>query len=457
MQKCECVICSNRLDFQLPDSLLDEFDAGKVVVFAGAGVSTENRNVLKQTFYESIAAELGERSSQKAFPELMSQFCGQPNGRLQLLERILARFQHIHSFRELEFTATAFHRSVSTLFMLDTIITTNWDTYFEDVCGAIPFVTDSDLAFWDSPQRKVLKIHGSVQNYGSIVATSEDYRGCESRLHTELIGSVLKTILATKTVIFVGYSLTDSDFQNVFAFVAKHMKGLNRQAYVINPFDSECRRFAEMGLIPIQTAASYFFDSVKAHYVESGRMYSDEIYGEAADQRDLVREEHEKLCERFSIHQFPQLIYALAYQDGLMHGFDRVGTHAGTGEYSHPCRIREVFSLYEAMQKKKRAARVYEDVAYIEGYVNAFIYLGISQDKHYVNETADDELIPHPPLYFAFGLPKEHSGRGEIGTLEEFEELVPELPGLHQASFKRAQRLADSLDEDMTFHHPPWL
>ncbi|MGZ0167566.1 MAG: SIR2 family protein, partial [Planctomycetales bacterium] len=318
--------------------MLDEFDAGKVVVFAGAGVSTENRNVLKQTFYESIAAELGERSSQKAFPELMSQFCGQPNGRLQLLERILAWFQHIHSFRELEFTATAFHRSVSTLFMLDTIITTNWDTYFEDVCGAIPFVTDSDLAFWDSPQRKVLKIHGSVQNYGSIVATSEDYRGCESRLHTELIGSVLKTILATKTVIFVGYSLTDSDFQNVFAFVAKHMKGLNRQAYVINPFDSECRRFAEMGLIPIQTAASYFFDSVKAHYVESGRMYSDEIYGEAADQRDLVREEHEKLCERFSIHQFPQLIYALAYQDGLMHGFDRVGTHAGTGEYSHPCR-----------------------------------------------------------------------------------------------------------------------
>lgn len=230
MQSCECAICQHKLPFELPDSLLGEFDVQKVAVFAGAGVSTENRNVLKRTFYDSIAAELGEVESQKTFPELMAQFCKQPNGRLKLLERIRGRFQHIHSFRELEFSATEFHRTIATLFMLDTIVTTNWDTYFEDVCGAVPFVSDSDVAFWDSPNRKVLKIHGSIQNYGSIVATTADYHECESRLATGVIGSVLKVLLATKTVIFAGYSLTDSDFQNVFAFVAEQMKGLNRQA-----------------------------------------------------------------------------------------------------------------------------------------------------------------------------------------------------------------------------------
>lgn len=213
-----------------------------------------------------------------------------------------------------------------------------------------------------------------------------------------------------------------------------------------------------MGLIPIQTDASYFFENVKSHFVASGKLCSDEIYQEAIDLRELVGEEHERLCEELPSQKFPLMIYSLAYQDGLMHAFDRVVTHRNTGEYSHPCKLRTVASAYESLQKQKRSAGIYEDVAYIEGYVNAFIYLGIFDEWRREGELNDgDEMFSHPPLYFAFGLSKERSGRGELGTYEDLEELIPALPAMHKSAFKRARRIAESVGEGLTFHHPPWL
>jgi hypothetical protein len=324
MTKCDCSICKHRLDFELPPELIQEFEAGRVVLFAGAGISTESRQVLKYTFYDFVAAELGRAGQDLSFPDLMQELCEKPNGRLRLLELIRERFRHIHSFPELEASATGFHRTISTFFPLDTIITTNWDTYFEDYCDAIPFVTDDDLAFWESDQRKVLKIHGSINNYGSIVATDSDYGECVQRLSTGLVGGILKMMLATKTVVFAGYSLNDFDFQNIFGFVKQQMQGLHRTAYVVNPFKAECERLEAEGLVSIQTDATYFFEQVKAHFVGSGRMYSDRIFAEAILQRAKVAHEHEKMRTEFDEQSLPQIVYAASYQSGLMHAFDRV-------------------------------------------------------------------------------------------------------------------------------------
>src|ERR1041384_4185495 len=74
------------------------------------------------------------------------------------------------------------HQEISTLFYIDTFVTTNWDDYFERYCGATPFATAEDFAFWNMPGRKVFKIHGSVSNYGSLVATDEDYRRARRQL-----------------------------------------------------------------------------------------------------------------------------------------------------------------------------------------------------------------------------------------------------------------------------------
>src|SRR5439155_7591185 len=112
-------------------------------------------------------------------------------------------------------SATAFHRALSTSWQVKDIVTTNWDDYFEGECAATPFVTAEDFAFWGLPGRRVLKIHGSVSGLGSIVVTREDYERCFQSLSTGLLGSSLRMMLATKTFLFVGYSVADSDLVNI--------------------------------------------------------------------------------------------------------------------------------------------------------------------------------------------------------------------------------------------------
>jgi len=100
---CDCVVCRNNHELANHPDLLTEFAAGKITIFAGAGISTESRNVLKYTFYDDVAAELNLGSSPPpAFPDLMKQYCPKPNGRLKLFTKIRNRFKHINSFAELK-------------------------------------------------------------------------------------------------------------------------------------------------------------------------------------------------------------------------------------------------------------------------------------------------------------------------------------------------------------------
>jgi len=162
MSKCDCVVCRNNREFDSHPDLISDFATGRVTIFAGSGISTESRNVLQFTLYDDVAAELNSTGSPPSFPDLMEQYCAQPNGRLKLLSKIRNRFKHINSFPELKKNATRFHRELSTLYPVNTIVTTNWDMYFEECCAATPFVSDQDLAFWENEDRRILKIHGDT-------------------------------------------------------------------------------------------------------------------------------------------------------------------------------------------------------------------------------------------------------------------------------------------------------
>ena len=200
--KSTCIVCQNEQEFDIPDYLIRQVTSGNAVIFAGAGVSTETRAVIPWTFYEEIHEALGMSSEEKPmFPRLMSLYCERPDGRRQLLEKLRARLSYIQSFPELYRTATRFHHELSTLFYVDTYVTTNWDDYFERECGATPFVNPGDFALWNTRGRKVFKLHGSVSNLGSVVATDRDYRRAHMQLERGTLGAVLKLMLATKTII----------------------------------------------------------------------------------------------------------------------------------------------------------------------------------------------------------------------------------------------------------------
>ena len=173
-EDCVCALCRNDKEFAFPEHLLDKIASGEVVLFVGAGISTENKKHCQSTLYEEIHADL-KSPGNLSFPELMDAYCAQPDGRIKLLEKIKHRFDYFLSFDDFIRPMTRFHRAISPLYMIKDVITTNWDDFFERECRFDAFVYDSDLAFWDAAKRRLMKIHGSITNFGSIVATTSDY------------------------------------------------------------------------------------------------------------------------------------------------------------------------------------------------------------------------------------------------------------------------------------------
>ena len=185
IEECLCVLCKDKLPFRMPVKLLDAVRTGNLVLFAGAGISTERNNVYPYSFYQEVASELGKPDATEPFPDLMSEYCRRPDGRAQLLRKINHRLRHTKGFPDLYRSATEFHRTVSTVWQLSDIVTTNWDDYFERECEAVPFVSPEDFTFWSLPGRRVLKIHGSVTSLGSLIVTREDYDRCTKQLRTQ--------------------------------------------------------------------------------------------------------------------------------------------------------------------------------------------------------------------------------------------------------------------------------
>ncbi|MGE6778532.1 SIR2 family protein [Vreelandella titanicae] len=441
---CDCVNCKNKIDVQLPEELVDEILSAKVTFFTGAGISTESPMVLNINFYQEVAREIDALDKNLSFPKLMQEFCKQANGRMKLLQMIRSRFRTIDSFPELQKRATSFHKAIGTLFSIKNVVTTNWDTYFEDFAHATPFVIDSDLAFWEVAERRVLKIHGSIDNLSTLVATEDDYSECTKRLNEKLIGGMLKTILATQTVIFVGYSMRDSDFQEIYGLVKTQMDLLHRQAYVVTPFEDEAKRFESAGLIPIVTDGTYFLELVKKEAVIRDLLLPDISYVLSSFMLNEFEDEHFEINEKVSNTECPEIIFATCYQDGVIHALQRISKNQYSGEYSHPCRMAFLIEKYEEIKSEKRKAKNYIDVAYIEGYIRGLVY-------HLSNFFEDDEF--EIPKYFAFG------AKEELYDFEDFTEFVKCNPQAHKASLKQANQYLNSLhDPDkIVVHHPPWI
>ena len=233
-QICSC--CGLDLDFEIDDFLMQEIAAGNCVIFAGAGVSTENQNSAPHTLHAELAVTLGLQSADLPFPDLAEAYCSQPDGRFRMMQQIQSRFDYIAKFRDLRDNSRKFFSEIATMPYLNTFVTTNWDKNFEECCAAKPFVYDPDMRFWAVPDRRVLKIHGTIDDYSSIVATRSDYDQCSARLKGSLIGAKLKECLSTRTCIFVGYSLRDEDFREIYEFVVASLGKFSKQHYLVSPF-----------------------------------------------------------------------------------------------------------------------------------------------------------------------------------------------------------------------------
>jgi hypothetical protein len=437
------MVCRDKKPFALPESLVAATKRRDLVLFAGAGISTEGRRVFPISFRNQLAAELAaehcEVPPNESFPGVASAYV-EVFGASALIQSIRLRLDYALAFPQVYDDATEFHRQVATIPGFDSIITTNWDTYFEDEMGAIPIAIPADYAYWDLPGRKVFKIHGSVTNLSTIVATRQDYARCLRRLRSGVIGASLKHLLATKSALFVGYSFTDEDFAQIYGLLRREMKDILPRSFIVT-LDHRITPATHPGATVLHTDATFFVSELKRRLVGDKVMIADERIAGVELARLLLSAARRDLQRKFPPQRFPAVVFCASYQDGMADGFDRILAKRKEGIYSHGHDIARGIDAYTKYERRALRRRRFFDAAYMHGYSYAMLYLLL-----------DDRQRKTLPLYFVFGRQEE-----EFKTLSALGKALKNLSGLNPAAVKEANRIASELGPDLVIHHRPFL
>jgi len=443
-EKCE--ICKNNIPFDMPEEIIKATIDGNLIIFAGSGISTESKSVNPLSFYEDIALELNQdpRKIKFTFPELMSKYCEKTNGKKELLRKIKDRFDYIKSFQYSYYMATRFHKELAAIYLIKEIFTTNWDDFFEIECGAIPFVTSDDLAFWDIPKRRVFKIHGSINNISSIVATKEDYKKCYEKLKSQFIGNYLKVSLSTKLIVFVGYSFQDEDFKKLYWIIKEELGELMPYYYIVI-LDKNISENIDSHLItPIFTNGTFFIHTLKNRLIEKKVLIDDSIdlYSE------LILEEieyiHYKVMSKLKIYKYPNILYTYAYQDGVLDALYRFIKLKCTGDYYNKNNYSGWLNTYYEARKEKVRSKKYQDVAYIDGYTNGlgiFLVDNIEELKYF-------------PFYYIYGMKKD------IKDFNEYKSIIKSKKIFHKGAYDNEIKLILKMkidENNYIYQHTPYL
>jgi SIR2-like domain len=227
-----------------------------------------------------------------------------------------------------------------------------------------------------------MKIHGSITNFGSIVATTEDYKAAFERLNDGPLGAHLKSLIARKTVIYTGYSLTDETYLRLLSNIAKMMGESIRQSYFIAPnIEATLIANAPVPLIPIETDGAYFFEWLRADLSERGVVIRDEAFQACDEFLDEVISKHIETADAYVRTKHPLLVFALSYQDGHLHALKRINCRHKKGEYHNPLRVIRTIHGYEHKSNDFLKRKDYWNAAYAMGYQNGLILLLLANDS----------------------------------------------------------------------------
>jgi len=119
----------------------------------------------------------------------------------------------------------------------DIVCTTNFEFLLEQGYALIskycrPILDEDQLSIANSSEIiTLLKIHGDLHHPNKLVVTEEDYDRFLAK--NPMLATFLANLLITRTPLFIGYSLDDTDFRQIWQLIKDRLGSLRRQAYVL--------------------------------------------------------------------------------------------------------------------------------------------------------------------------------------------------------------------------------
>lgn len=236
-------------------SLFENISKEEVVLFAGAGLSLyagfPSGNVLRDIFFNSLN-EAEKAQIIPNFQEIDENYVTQSLNLMDLTEAIYDlkgnRNHLIKVLRDVfnkKPTSLQVHENIAKIPHLKNIITTNYDTLFEDALGDTGEVIleNNHIPYMDPKKRQVFKIHGDLNHIDRIILKKTDYNDFfKNNSENDIYWNLIKERLSTNVVMFIGYSLDDSNISVIFDKIIDSIGDDMKDVYFIAPNLSEPKK-----------------------------------------------------------------------------------------------------------------------------------------------------------------------------------------------------------------------
>jgi hypothetical protein len=234
-----------------PKPFLEDLVNGKTIPIVGAGFSKNAEIPQKKSILDwnelgnEIANEINDYEYINAL-DAISAYCHEYS-RTKLVEKLTSLLlvdsikpgkTHL-AFCELQF---------------DIVCTTNFEFLLEDgyklaskYCR--PIIEEDQLSISTNSENVILlKLHGDLHHPNRLIATEEDYDSFLEKY--PILSTYLANLLISRTPFFIGYSLDDNNFRQIWQLIKDRLGSLRRQAYVLKVSCSphEKARFERRGV-----------------------------------------------------------------------------------------------------------------------------------------------------------------------------------------------------------------
>ncbi|WP_287183509.1 SIR2 family protein [Mesorhizobium sp.] len=237
-----------------PKPLLDDLVTGRWLPVIGAGMSLNA--VLpppaKMPLWGDLSKYLADELQDYSPTGVLDAISAYEHefGRTRLIER-LAELLHLDKVQpgpaHKEFCSLPFDIVCTTNF--DFLLEKQYDLERHDNRSVHPVVDEDQLSInIGAAGILLLKLHGDIRHPKRLVVTEADYDGFLTNY--PLIATYLANQLITKTAVFIGYSLDDPDFRQIWHVVASRLGKTRRMAYaiVVNARPGDIARFERRGV-----------------------------------------------------------------------------------------------------------------------------------------------------------------------------------------------------------------
>ncbi|MFL9655144.1 SIR2 family protein [Streptomyces sp. PB17] len=248
----------------MPDELIRTLRLRECLPFLGAGVSRPSGmpvwSEIVSDVRKRLSSVMGDPVSEEDLDHLQvpAMYAG-----------YLATSQPLNDLLDEAFSTgfqpNVYHSALAQL-PVNSFVTTNWDNLLETALTAVPLAgpvrsiyRDDQIGSWNEIRaRNVIKLHGSIQDKSSIVFSEDQYLSRYGR--DSLLFQLVRVLLATRSVLMMGFSLNDVFVKLLFHQVRDLTAGSGRPHwYVID--ESRATRVAldylrHVGFTPIVVPAA---------------------------------------------------------------------------------------------------------------------------------------------------------------------------------------------------------